>query len=83
MKYEQRTAISVPCVAPACFHASAFVSLEAALISLQSDLRPQVAARLRDYALLGRISGMVSATSPAGLAIAQIKERVIGYGYGR
>mmetsp|Transcript_11428 Transcript_11428/g.29770 ORF Transcript_11428/g.29770 Transcript_11428/m.29770 type:complete len:737 (+) Transcript_11428:2-2212(+) len=43
----------------------------------------EVAARLRDNALLGRISGMVSATSPAGLAIAQIKERVTGYGFGR
>ncbi len=35
----------------------------------------EVAARIRDGDLLRRISGAVSAASPAGLAIAQIKER--------
>jgi hypothetical protein len=35
----------------------------------------EVAARLKDAALFSRIQGMVSASSPAGLAIAQIRER--------
>ncbi len=40
----------------------------------------EVAARLRDGDLLGRIQGAVSAHSPAGLAIAQIRERLQGGG---
>jgi hypothetical protein len=36
----------------------------------------EVAARLKDGDLLRRVSAMVSAASPAGLAIAQIKERL-------
>ena len=35
----------------------------------------EVAAKLRDGDLLARIQGLVPATSPAGLAISQIKER--------
>lgn len=38
----------------------------------------QVAARLRDGDLLRRVTDAVSANSPAGLAIAQIKERFLG-----
>jgi hypothetical protein len=35
----------------------------------------EVAAKLRDADLLTKIQGLVPASSPAGLAIAQIKER--------
>lgn len=35
----------------------------------------EVAAKLRDGDLFARVQGAVSANSPAGLAIAQIKER--------
>jgi hypothetical protein len=35
----------------------------------------EVAAKLRDSDLFARIQNAVSATSPAGLAIAQVKER--------
>ena len=36
----------------------------------------EVAAKLRDGDLFARIQGLVPATSPAGLAISQIKERL-------
>lgn len=36
----------------------------------------EVAAKLRDSALLARIHAAVAAGSPAGLAIAQIRERL-------
>ncbi len=35
----------------------------------------EVAAKLRDGDLFAKIQGLVPATSPAGLAISQIKER--------
>jgi hypothetical protein len=40
----------------------------------------EVAARLRDTALFTRIQQAVSAQSPAGLAIAQIRERLLAGG---
>lgn len=36
----------------------------------------EVAARLRDGDLFTRIQGLVPATTPAGIAISQIKERL-------
>jgi hypothetical protein len=38
----------------------------------------EVAAKLKDSALLNRIQDAVSANSPAGIAIAQIRERFQG-----
>jgi vacuolar protein sorting-associated protein 16 len=37
----------------------------------------EVAAKLRDGDLFARIQGAVSANSPAGLAIAQLRERFV------
>jgi hypothetical protein len=47
-------------------------------ISTYFTIPRQVAARLKDNALLARIAAAVSAASPAGLAIAQIRERLGG-----
>lgn len=67
------------CMPHACVTPPPFLFLP----SSRTRTRPQVAARLRDNALLGRISGMVSASSPAGLAISQIRERFgVGPGAG-